>query len=371
MQNFIFKKKSLKMTSLFIVFDAGARLETDGKHGTMHLMEHLVCKTFKDLYENLTKLGIEWNAYTSTECVVVYFSGLDKYLTNELKKELYLRITGGIDCVDENEFECERNVVLQEYMDNVFDSERASWMQVMRRWWGDYMAIGKQSDIESFTHSDMLKVYGERFARPSRIVEVGRTKTDFFNTVDFKETEPNTSILKFKRRKGFPDVGVASDDKTSVFLFSKRRVSARDYPYLSVGLEMLSSGLESPFYKELREKLGLTYYVLGDVLCSHDQGVMYVNACTDADNTEKLKAKIAELADNVKSYMTEERFDTVISKLKIQREMDEAVLYKNPWRYVSTSKMMMPSSFKRITYKKVLETTLKYFSDTALVTIDD
>lgn len=371
MKNYIYRKKSLAMTSLNIVFDVGSRNEVDGERGTMHLMEHLVCKTFKDMYGRLAELGIDWNAYTNSECVRVSFIGLDKYLTNELKSELYKRITGGIDFLGEDEFETEKNVVLQEYMDHIFDSDSASWMQVMRKWWGDYLTIGRKSDIEAFTYDDMKRVYAERFTAPARIVEVGRRKTELFETVRFKEIEKNQSRYRFGRRKGIEDVNVASDDKTPVFLFSKKRVTKSDYPYLFTGLMMLTDGLESPYYTELREKLGLTYYVWGDVLREHDNGVMVINACTDSENAERLKGKIGWLVEHTADYMTTERFDTVMSKIKIEREMNDAVLYKNPSRLVSISKMRMPNRLSSITFGKVVEATLKYMSDTVVVTHKD
>ena len=370
MKNYIFKKKNLKMTSVYMVFDAGSRLETEGMHGTMHLMEHLICKTFRDMYEELTKFGIRWNAFTSAECVCVYFMGLDKYLTNELKEKLYRRITGGISCVTKEDFENERSVVHQEYLDCVFDSEYASMMNVMRKWWGDYTAIGNESDILDFTHDDMVRVYAERFTKPARIVEVGRKRTEFFETIEFNDVCKSDWKYKYKKRN-LPLVNVASDEKVSVYVFSKKCVSKRDYPYLQVGVDMLTSGLESPFYRELREKLGLTYYVRGYVANNYDNGALVFNACTDSANLDVLKNKLSEIVKNVKLYLTKERYETIMSKLTIDRETVDAVLYEDPWRFADISKMKLPNKLDSLTYEKVVDVTMKYLQDFVVMTIND
>lgn len=370
-KQYVFKKKSLKMTTLRIVFDAGSRLELYGRYGTMHLMEHLICKTFKDLYPQLSKLGIGWNAYTSSEQVEVYFSGLDKYLTADLKEELFKRITGGLKSVTKNEFESERNVVCQEYMDCVFDSDYASTMNVLRRWFGEYLAIGKLEDIQKFTHKDMVEVYEKHFRKPARIVEVGREKTKFFETVGFKEVEKTNKHEHFRNHRNETFVNIASDDKTSVFGIAKKMVSAKDYPYLSVGLDMLTYGLESPFYIELREKLGLTYYVQSAIHSYINRGIVILKACTGSDRADELISKMKELVADAKSMLTEERFETIMSNLKISREKADAVLYSNCGRYSTISKMKFPNNLDKIDYGKVVEVTMKYLSGMVVLTAKD
>lgn len=370
-KQFVFKKKGLKMTALRIVFDAGSRLERDGRYGTMHLMEHLICKTFKDLYPTLSKLGIGWNAYTSSEQVCVYFAGLDKYLTSELKVELFKRLTGGLKVVTKSEFESERNVVCQEYMDDVFDSDSASTMNVLRKWFGEYLAIGKIEDIQKFTHKDMKDTYEKYFRKPARIVEVGRFKTKFFEEVEFKEVENVNIKKKFGLHRSEPLVNIASDDKTPVFAVSKKLVNAREYPYLSVGLDMLAYGLESPFYLELREKLGLTYYVQSAVHSYINRGIVIFKACTGSKRAEELISKMKELIVGAKPFLTQERFETIMSNMKIGREKADAVLYSNCGRYSTISKMKFPNNLDKITYDKVVEITMKYLSQMVVLTTKD
>ena len=371
MKNYIFKKKSLKMTTLVIVFDAGARLEQQGKYGTMHLMEHLICKTFKDMYPELTKLGISWNAFTSDEMVEVYFKGLDKYLTNDLKEKLARRLVDGLSWVSEEEFETEKKVVCQEYADCMFSPESASTINIMRKWFGVYTPIGYLEDIQAFTYEDMLETYEKYFRKPVKITEIGRYKTEVFENFDYQEIEKTQNKVKFKKHNDMPLEEISSDDKIPVFAVSKKIVSKSDYPYLGVGLDMLTDGLESPFYKELREKLGLTYFVCTQINCYIDHGVMMIEACTGNDRKDELIEKMQELIATSEQFLSKERFNTIMSSVKIQRETQDALLFNSHNRFSTISKMLYPNNLNKIELDKVIKVTLEYLSKTVILTAND
>lgn len=66
---YYYTKSNIKMTNLTIVYNMGGLFDQEGQHGISHLMEHLVCKTFKDEYSELQKYNIDWNAITSGDYV--------------------------------------------------------------------------------------------------------------------------------------------------------------------------------------------------------------------------------------------------------------------------------------------------------------
>ena len=90
-----FEKNTLKMSGLYIVYNAGSIYEKLGQTGTMHLMEHLICKSFDDMQDELTSRNVEYNAYTCEEIVVVHFTGLNTQLNSDLKTRLVKRLTNG------------------------------------------------------------------------------------------------------------------------------------------------------------------------------------------------------------------------------------------------------------------------------------
>ena len=94
---YYYTKSSIKMANLTIAYNMGGLFDQEGQKGISHLMEHLVCKTFKDEYAELQKYDIEFNACTGDDMVKVYFNGMEKYIQehNIKDKEILFVHTGG------------------------------------------------------------------------------------------------------------------------------------------------------------------------------------------------------------------------------------------------------------------------------------
>lgn len=366
MINYIYKHERLKMAALAITFDAGSELELTGKKGTMHLMEHLICKTFEELYKFFTANSINWNAYTSEERVMVYFEGLASRLTPEVKMKIAERLVGGIN-IKQEVFNNEKNVVLQEYMDCVNDNAYACELNVFRKYWNDYTPIGKESDIRNFSYDDMFETYEKYFRKPIRIVEVGPEKTPGLEAlckeVDYK---PEHKKLKFGKYE-FEKLSADTSLKVPVFLMSPKAVSASDYPYLKIGMLTLTGGLESPFYQKLRVENGLSYYVRGGVTRNINSGMLVIDACTNTERAEELGNKMLELSGDLYNIMTKERFDDIIESIKIEREKEKILKYAYIDKYASITKLKLPKNLDKIEFEKTRYLLSRYFANIKLI----
>lgn len=360
----IYKKKTFKMTSLNITFNLGALFEQEGEYGTSHLMEHLICKTFKDEYPLLTKLDVDWNAYTSSEGIRVYFVGLDKYFTPEIKERLVGKLLGGLN-IPEEEFEAEKNVVLQEYMDSFNDP--TSSLNILREKFNFYGAIGKRSDIENFSYQDMKDKYEKFFTKPAKIVEIGPSKSDF-SKVEFAEDYivPPRRLKWKKAYKGVEFEELPPNNKADVEYISKKMIKKADYPAMVVAVEMLAGGLESPMYQEIREKAHLTYGVQAGTMGLLQDTLYYFGAITDPENKDKLVAEFNKFFVDVKSWLTKERFDDVISSYYINDEKAKLFAYANVGEILRKGLPMVGSSYKKLTFEKVVEVAEKYINTDAL-----
>lgn len=357
----LYEKKSFKKTSLFVVFDAGSLYETEGQYGTMHLMEHTICKTFDDMLDEFTKNGIAYNAYTSDDHVVFYFTGLASRLTSDVKSRVVHKILGGLDNITEESFNTERQTVVQEYLD-YFNSESGSGLNMMRTKFGTYGAIGKRSDIEAFTFKDAKKRYKEFFLTPARIVEIGPEKTDF-SWVKFADTPTHSATkLKYKKNWKLELEKTPESDKDTVVMLGKKMVSKADFPYMHFACSMLSAGLNSPFYKEIREKRGLSYYSAGDCESYGQLSVVSFAATTTQDRTEELKTLYNELFTDVTKYLTQERFDLIMSLAEVEKEEIKLLRFAHNGDLVRKGLPMMPKNPRKITYDKVLSVAQKYLN---------
>lgn len=369
MNNYIYKKDRLKMTSFTIVYDAGSNLEPAGKKGTMHLMEHMLCKTFKDMYPMFTQNCIDWNAYTNEERILVYVEGVASRLTSDIKLKILEKLTGGISHITEEEFETERDVVFQEYMDTIVDTTNACELNILRKYWDYYGIIGCEEDIKSFTYQDMLDTYEKYLLNPVKIVEIGPDKTPELATfcVDNKLKHKKFSFGEYKNEL----IRTGELLKVPVYMMSETAVTPADYPYLRVGLKMLTEGMESPYYDELRVKRGLSYYIFGGIDKNVMSGIMSIAACTTADKAEELSHMMADLSDQLYSHLSEERYEQIMENMKIKKEKENILKYMYTAKYTGLSKLKMPNDLDKISLEEVRYKMSRYFSKLRIVRGDD
>lgn len=356
----IYEKKSLKMTGLYVVFDRGGLYDADGEYGTSHLMEHLICKTFKDEYSILTKNAIDWNAYTADEQVVVHFTGMDKYLNPEFKERLVKKLLGGIS-ISKEEFEVEKNVVLQEYMDSFNDPETT--LNLIREKYDYYCPIGRKADIENFTYEDMQRHYALYYTNPAKIVEVGPTKSDF-SFVTYQET-PKVQPRKIKwieKNKNIEKEAVPENHKATLFYIGKKNVSKADYPALMIAIFMLAGGMESPMFKRIREEKGLTYGIASGATKFIKEAVVKFGATTDFENKQALQNEFEYFFNDIKLHLTKERFEDVIQCLSISEEKKKIFRYKNVDDVIRKGYIMIGKAYKKLTLDKVQEVAAKYIN---------
>lgn len=363
---YIYEKNNLKMTSFEVVFNAGALYEREGRYGTMHLMEHLMCKQFKDMVSKFTKLGITWNAYTGNELVVFWLRGLDKYLTPEIKKE-YVDKLFSAPTFGQEEFDNEKRTVLQEYGDCFSDMEGGYYLNFLRKHYNSYSAIGKREDIENFTYEDYLEVKDEFFSKPARIIEIGPRKTDLNVVYETKRHLYANPVFSLDPYNVQEEAYADSEEKTLVMAVCNKPISGSDYKYVVMALSVLNEGLESPLYQEIREKRGLSYYssVSKSTMIGHADVIF--SACTNNENVDKLVKVYDEVFSDIGKYITRERFDDIMAKAKISLEKNKLFRYESHNDLTAWDNICCPRSLRGITYNKVLKAAKKYFNSNNMV----
>ena len=356
---YYYTKSSIKMANLTIAYNMGGLFDQDGQKGISHLMEHLVCKTFKDEYAELQKYDVEFNACTGDDMVKVYFNGMEKYFTPEWRRRLVNKLTGGIN-IPEEEFETEKKVVLQEYMDCF--NEPANAENTMRKKFGYYGPIGKKEDIEKFTYQDMKDYYEKFMRKPAKIIEVGPSKTDFSDIPMVEEYQVQPAKPKYKKDWKLPLEPTPENTKCDVDFLCKKSISKADYPALAVAVNMLTMGLESPMYKEIREKRGLTYHVGSSMIPFMTYAYVSFGATTDKENEQELKNAFQYFFDDIAKHLSKQRFEDIICKIDVNREKDKIFKYRNIGKILNKGKIQIGNAYKKLTYEKVVEVANKYLN---------
>jgi predicted Zn-dependent peptidase len=316
-------------------FALGSDFEAPGSRGTHHLMEHLMCKSFDDLLPQMKRLGIDYNAFTSTDRLVFHFEGFDESL-EILASELYGRVTKGDFTWTEEAFNNEKQVVLQEY-EEVFNQQvGGTLVNLFRKYYDYFDPIGLRTDIESFTYEQSL-AFREHFKEPSLLCQVGGP---FLNAPESSEHPYTFETPKFGTYDNPLEV-VPKEGKTAVGLISRGLIAQAEANKVEFVLGCLNDGLESPLYQVVREKSGLSYFSLGYAEDLRNHAVLTFLASTSKKIRKKLRKVYKDFfSGDLNRHITQERFDDCFSFAMNMKKMKErlphfwakgTILEKNPY----------------------------------------
>ena len=348
-------KSQTDLAGFYIVYEGSTNLEKSGNYGISHLMEHLMCKNFEHLREDFEREGIDWNAYTSNNEIVFYFTGLEEYLSK--RKNEIMDLMSQFN-VTKEQFENERNIVLQEYTDYFGDQTESHMLNLSRKMFNDYDPIGLRQDLESLKFMDCLNFFELQYASPSKIINVSPS-TKFKSDIQFAERK----IDKVIKLGPYNDVTLEKmndfGDKASLIMMSP--LVEDDFSYITFINAMLSSGLSSPLYEEVREKRGLVYYIRCGQSRLNKQGVTAITTQTDVSNVDKVYDAVRSVLKNPDKYFTQERFDTIKQSYIIKMRKDKINRYANVNRWINPDGWSIKEILDTVTLDKIREVYDKYF----------
>jgi predicted Zn-dependent peptidase len=348
-------KSETELSGFYVVYEGSTNLEKPGWYGLSHLMEHLLCKSFDHLQEDFDKDGIDWNAYTSGNEIVFYLTGLDEKV-NKWKGE-FIKLLGQFN-VTKEEFENERKIVLEEYMDAFNSQTEVHMLNLSRKLFNDYDPIGLREDLEKLKFMDCLNFFELQYAKPTKIINVSKGKPYKNNEIDFVERTIVKNISFGDHKVPF-ELGNEFKDKTSLVMLSP--VIDEDFAYVNFINAMLSLGLKSPLYQEIREKRGLVYYVHCYQSRMNQQGLNMIATQTSNKNIKACIEAIKEVLDNPKKHLTKDRFELVKDYYKVRMQKDEILRYKNVNQWINPEGWSVYDILEDVNLKKVKEVYDKYY----------
>jgi predicted Zn-dependent peptidase len=349
-------KSENDLSGFYMVYEGSTNLEKKGWYGISHLMEHLVCKNLDHLQEDFDRDGIEWNAYTSSNEIVFYIQGLDDKIDKWKKQfvELLLQFN-----VTKEQFENERNIVLEEYMDCFNDQTQSHMLNLSRKLFNDYDPIGVREDLEKMKFMDCLNFFELQYSKPSKIINVSKGKKYKNNEIDFAER----SIVKttsFGNHKVPLELNNEFKDKTSIAILSP--IIEEDFAYVHYINAMLSLGLQSPLYQEIREKRGLVYYVHCYQSRMNNQGINTISTLTSNKNFNKVVDSVKDVITNSDKYLTKDRFNLVRDYYGVRMQKDEILRYKNVNQWINPEGWSVYDILGDVKFKKIKEVYEKYYN---------
>jgi predicted Zn-dependent peptidase len=348
-------KSQTNLSGFYVIYEGSTNLEKPGWFGLAHLMEHLVCKSFDHIQEDFDKDGIDWNAYTSGNEIVFHLTGLDEKV-NKWKGE-FLELLGQFKITKED-FENERKIVLEEYMDAMNGQTEVHQINLERKLFNDYGPIGLREDLEKLKFMDIINFWELQYSKPTKIINVSKGKPYKNNEIDFAERTIVKNISFGDHKVPF-ELGNEFKDKSSLVMLSP--VIDEDFAYVHFINSMLSLGLKSPLYQEIRESAGLVYYIHCYQSRMNQQGLNMIATQTSNKNIDKVIELTKKVISNPKKYLTKERFNLVKDYYKVRMQKDEILRYKNVNQWINPEGWSVYDILDEVTFKKVMEVYNKYY----------
>lgn len=348
-------KSETELSGFYVVYNGSTNLEKPGWYGISHLCEHLMCKNFDHLQEDFDRDGIDWNAYTSSNEIVFYLTGLDEKV-NKWKNK-FMDLLGEFNITKE-QFENERKIVLEEYMDSFNDQSENHTLNLSRKLLNDYDPIGLKEDLQKLKFLDCINFWELQFTKPSKIINISKNKDYKNNRIDFDDRVIDKKIV-FGNYKTPLELDNEFKNKTSIAILSP--LIEEDFGYIQFIDSMLSLGLKSPLYQEVREKLGLVYYIYCYRTRLNNQCVNLITTLTSNENYDAVINAIKKVINNPDKYLTKDRFDLVKDYYKVRQEKNEILRYKNVNQWIDPENWSVYDILDKVNMKKIKEVYNKYY----------
>lgn len=346
MKNVIYKKlsngvrvileKDENVHSVFVKarYDVGGLDEKKGEEGISHFLEHLAFKgtskkTALEITKEVESLGGSINAATGFNTTFYYI----KSLKNDFSQSLNLLHEILTDSVfPENEIEKERTVIIQELLMNkdkpIRQINELHDKLVYAKSRMTIPLIGTLKNIKSFTRDQILDYYKRNYTADRLIISVigNIDLDDAFNKIEnlFSGIEPSKNFKRNLPKYQFQSTSTKKTKKSLnqiYYWLSWECPGSRDMRnslLLQIFNNVLSFGMSSRLFTEIREKRNLVYSIFSAPYTYEDFGYFLIYSSTTKDKIESLELEVDNLIKSLinENKITEEEFNTAKRQFK-------------------------------------------------------
>jgi predicted Zn-dependent peptidase len=343
------------LSSFYIIYDGVVINETNGIYGISHFIEHLICKNLDDNFiDKLEKNGISWNAFTTTNNIIFHIKGLDEYVY-KFKNDFLLKVNNFK--IDTDVFEIEKKVILEEYSDLFNKYSKNHILNLHRKILNNFNSVGKKEDIQNITIEDCLNYYSKYYDKPSKIIYFSKKykhESDITHS-----TNVDKKIISFNTYDNILETPIYSNNKSSIVFISP--IIETDFHKIIFITLLLSGGLKSPLYKAIREKNSLAYYINCRIERIDKIGFVTISTETTDSNVNKTIDVIKDVFKD-KSYLTQEKFETIKNYIKITILKSNINLQDNEDRYILPYEWLLENYIDIITFDDIILAFDNYFN---------
>lgn len=306
-----------RSVSILVLFKAGSRLDIESYSGTAHLLEHLVFKgskeypTSKAISYAIELLGGHVNAFTSYEYTGYYI----KVPAGKFKEAF--EILQDMVChpiVNEAELEKEKEVVIQEI--GMYDDSPQSIVdqnfteQLFQNSSLGLQITGTKESVLNITQSELLGFVRNNYNRGNALVSIAGNFDEsqakdlisgYFDNLPAQTPSADSAQIKQLTLKGRITSKVKDTNQAHIVMggYAYPKKDERRYIY-QVARAYLAYGFGSIMYKELRDKLALTYYLHFDTSSYNEIGSYSIHLGVDPAKIQFALDQVVSILKNIK-----------------------------------------------------------------------
>jgi len=308
--------ENTQAVTLLVSVGVGSRYETKDISGISHFLEHLFFKGTKNrsnpgqIHKELDKMGASHNAFTSKEVTRFWVKSsvkdFDKSL--DILSDLLLN-----PIFKEEEIEKERGVISQEIAMYEDMPQRRVWEKLENLFLGDqplgWDIAGDRESVSGIGRDDIVSYRHDNYLSKNMTLAVaGNINTE----IAFKKIETYFGEVKKGENKKAQEAKF-SQKSPNVKIFNKKSDQThlamavksydwhdeRKYPFGLLSI-ILGGNTSSRLFSEIRDKLGLCYYVFSSDDLYSDIGYLGIGAGVSADKLNLTVERIFQIVESLK-----------------------------------------------------------------------
>ena len=294
--------------TVLVMVETGSKYEDITTNGLSHFLEHMCFKGTKnrptalDISHELDSLGAQSNAFTSHEFTGYYAKAHKKHIGTLLNvvSDIYLN-----PIFNQSEIDKERGVIIEEInMHNDIPQHRVADVFTSLLY-GDQPAgrsiLGPKENIKKFSREDFISYRGKHYvAEGTTVIVSGSFNEDEVTSSISGIFEPVSHGKKHNKEK------IKEDQKNAALSVETRKtdqmhiisgvrtfpVNHKSVPALQVLNAVLGGGMSGRLFQNIREKLGVAYYVRSEPEFFTDHGILAVSTGVDPRRVEEVGKEI-------------------------------------------------------------------------------
>nr|AQS33338.1 hypothetical protein [uncultured bacterium] len=301
-------QKSTQAVTVLALVGTGSKYETKETSGISHFLEHMFFKGTKKkpdkitIAETLDKVGGIYNAFTGEECTGYFAKVANTHfdLALDWVSDIYLH-----SLLPEQELAKEKGVIIEE-INMIYDNPMAYvstlWSKLL---YGDQPAgwdiAGTKESVSQISREKLINYMADHYVARNTVVciagniEEARAINEAEKSFGkMKNTKPKEKE-KVQERQSRPEalLHFKETDQTHLCLGARGYNIFHPQRYAQDVLSIILGGMmSSRLFIEIREKLGLAYYVKTEAEANSDTGFLLTRAGVDNKNVEKAIATI-------------------------------------------------------------------------------